>query len=266
MSCLEFPTALFSQSHRECRIPSIDNCMEITNIREAGENRGMWDIQYRWQPSSSRVLCITAKSSALTAITLELFLHFDLSSKFPVLLLLAISSSPFSYYFINMIDMNPSSLHNSAEVNGTQEREEAIMQQNKERLVKIAGAVRTILECIGEDPNREGLLRTPERYARALLFFTKGYGENLHDITNGALFSEDYHELVLVRDIEIFSLCEHHLVPFVGKVSLDVLVTTVCSHIDRYILDMSPTITSSGFLSSPVSRKCLRGGSRSKND
>lgn len=87
------------------------------------------------------------------------------------------------------------------------------------RLKKLSGAVRTILECIGEDPEREGLHGTPERYAKAMMFFTKGYEENLRDIVNGAVFKEDHDELVIVKDIEVYSLCEHHLVPFVGKVS-----------------------------------------------
>lgn len=97
---------------------------------------------------------------------------------------------------------------------------EATPEQAAERLKKLEGAVATILECVGEDPDREGLRRTPERYARAMLFFTKGYEENVRDLMNGAVFHEDHDELVMVKDIEIFSLCEHHMVPFTGKVSL----------------------------------------------
>ncbi|EMF12077.1 GTP cyclohydrolase I [Sphaerulina musiva SO2202] len=99
-----------------------------------------------------------------------------------------------------------------------QDREDP--EQAKARLQKLSGAVRTILECIGEDPDREGLHGTPERYAKAMMFFTKGYEENLRDIVNGAIFHENHDELVIVKDIEIYSLCEHHLVPFTGKVHI----------------------------------------------
>jgi GTP cyclohydrolase I len=84
----------------------------------------------------------------------------------------------------------------------------------------IATRIRTLLECIGEDPTREGLLETPARYAKAMLHFTKGYEENLHTIINNAVFTEDHDELVIVKDIEIFSMCEHHLVPFTGRMHI----------------------------------------------
>lgn len=88
------------------------------------------------------------------------------------------------------------------------------------KLNRISSAVREILECLGEDPNREGLLKTPERYAKALMWMTKGYKENLEEIVGSAIFQEQHDEMVIVKDIQIFSLCEHHLVPFVGTVSI----------------------------------------------
>lgn len=103
---------------------------------------------------------------------------------------------------------------------GSRQRRDETEEEKAARLEKLSGAVRTVLECLGEDPDREGLLSTPERYAKALLFFTKGYEENLRDIVNGAVFHEDHDELVIVKDIEIYSLCEHHLVPFTGKMHI----------------------------------------------
>ncbi|CAG8085742.1 unnamed protein product [Penicillium salamii] len=85
---------------------------------------------------------------------------------------------------------------------------------------RIATAVHTILDCLGEDPNRDGLLKTPNRFAKAMLFFTQGYHLNLVDVINEAVFEVDHNELVLVKGIEVSSLCEHHLVPFVGKIHI----------------------------------------------
>lgn len=115
------------------------------------------------------------------------------------------------------IDFDGLSWPSSGTLDRLRERESP--KEAEARLAKLSGAVRTILECIGEDPDREGLHGTPERYAKAMMFFTKGYEENLRDIVNNAVFKEDHDELVIVKDIEVYSLCEHHLVPFVGKVS-----------------------------------------------
>ena len=77
---------------------------------------------------------------------------------------------------------------------------------------------REMLCRIGEDPNRDGLQRTPERMEKSLQFLTKGYNEDARKILRGALFSVEYDEMVIVKDVEVFSLCEHHLLPFFGKV------------------------------------------------
>jgi GTP cyclohydrolase I len=81
----------------------------------------------------------------------------------------------------------------------------------------IADLVRKILVRLGEDPNREGLRRTPERFEKALRFLTKGYLQDHDKILNGAMFSVCYDQMVLVKDIEVYSMCEHHLLPFFGK-------------------------------------------------
>jgi len=81
----------------------------------------------------------------------------------------------------------------------------------------IADLVRKVITLLGEDPNREGLRKTPERFEKAMKFLTSGYHQNLDNVLNGATFSVHYDEMVVVKDIEFFSLCEHHLLPFFGK-------------------------------------------------
>ena len=78
-------------------------------------------------------------------------------------------------------------------------------------------AVRTMLLSVGEDPEREGLLKTPHRVAEAMRFLTQGYSQSLETIVNNAIFDEGHNEMVLVRDINFFSLCEHHMLPFMGR-------------------------------------------------
>ena len=82
---------------------------------------------------------------------------------------------------------------------------------------QIAGHIREILRLLGEDPEREGLLKTPERVAKALQFTTKGYEEDGVEIIRQAIFDEKYRQMVLVKDIELYSTCEHHMMPFIGK-------------------------------------------------
>ena len=82
---------------------------------------------------------------------------------------------------------------------------------------EIAVHVKEILRLIGEDPEREGLLKTPERVAKSLQFLTQGYAQNGTEIIHKAIFDEEYQQMVLVRDIELYSMCEHHMLPFIGK-------------------------------------------------
>ena len=81
----------------------------------------------------------------------------------------------------------------------------------------IAELMRKVIVLLGEDPNREGLRKTPERFEKALKYLTSGYQQNMESLLNGATFSVHYDEMVVVKDIEFFSLCEHHLLPFFGK-------------------------------------------------
>ena len=86
-------------------------------------------------------------------------------------------------------------------------------------------AFRTILNQVGEDPEREGLRDTPSRAAKAMEFLTKGYGETLESLVNDALFASDTSEMILVQDIELYSMCEHHMLPFIGKCHVAYLPT-----------------------------------------
>ncbi len=88
---------------------------------------------------------------------------------------------------------------------------------DSETTSEIAAHVKEILRLLGEDPEREGLIKTPERVAKSLQFLTKGYSQNGEMIVKSALFDEEYQQMVLVKDIELYSLCEHHMLPFLGK-------------------------------------------------
>jgi GTP cyclohydrolase I len=88
---------------------------------------------------------------------------------------------------------------------------------NQEKIDELMVHYREILRLLGEDPEREGLIKTPERVAKAMSFITKGYAQDPIAILRSAMFKEEYQQMVLVKDIELFSVCEHHMLPFIGK-------------------------------------------------
>ncbi len=92
-----------------------------------------------------------------------------------------------------------------------------IEEYDEKTTLELAKHVKAILELLGEDPEREGLVKTPERVAKAWQFLTQGYEQNGETIVRSAVFNEPYSQMVIVKDIELFSLCEHHMLPFIGK-------------------------------------------------
>jgi GTP cyclohydrolase I len=94
---------------------------------------------------------------------------------------------------------------------------EKIDRYNPELIANLSAHYKDILKQIGEVPGREGLLKTPERVAKALLYLTQGYDLDAKEILNSAMFREDYSQMVIVKDIEVYSMCEHHMLPFFGK-------------------------------------------------
>src|ERR1700748_2408520 len=92
-----------------------------------------------------------------------------------------------------------------------------IDRYNPELIDNLSGYYKEVLHQIGENPDREGLLKTPERVAKAMLYLTQGYDLNAKEILNSAMFKEEYSQMVIVKDIEVYSMCEHHMLPFFGK-------------------------------------------------
>lgn len=100
----------------------------------------------------------------------------------------------------------------------SKERAAVVELPRKSSGASIASHFKEIIKLLGEDPERDGLIRTPERVEKALHFLTNGYSADIGEIVNGALFDVKYDEVVIVRDIEFFSMCEHHMLPFFGKI------------------------------------------------
>jgi GTP cyclohydrolase I len=102
-------------------------------------------------------------------------------------------------------------------LNGKDGTYRKIEQFDSETTTKLGEYYKKIIELLGEDPNREGLSRTPHRVAKSMQFLLQGYDQNPEEILRSAMFKEDYRQMVIVKDIEIYSMCEHHMLPFIGK-------------------------------------------------
>ncbi|MGB0166535.1 MAG: GTP cyclohydrolase I FolE [Luteibaculum sp.] len=109
--------------------------------------------------------------------------------------------------------------HTTVSKNGHSEEEayERIEKYSEDSISKLSGYYKKVIEELGEDPNREGLLKTPERVSKAMQFLTHGYSLNPEEILKSAMFKEEYRQMVLVKEIELYSMCEHHMLPFFGK-------------------------------------------------
>jgi GTP cyclohydrolase I len=107
--------------------------------------------------------------------------------------------------------------NHETELEAAERRISRIPRCGAAKLASLENSYRNLLEAIGEDTQRDGLLRTPARAARAFEFLTNGYRQDLDEIINGAIFESDASEIVLVKDIELYSMCEHHLLPFIGR-------------------------------------------------
>ena len=105
-------------------------------------------------------------------------------------------------------------------------------EYNEQVTAELTGNFKNIIEQIGEDTGREGILKTPERAAKAMQFLTQGYRANPEEILKAAMFKEDYEEMVIVKDIELYSMCEHHMLPFFGKAHIGYIP-------DGYIVGLS---------------------------
>lgn len=108
-------------------------------------------------------------------------------------------------------------MSNPTDFNEELDRYKKVEQYDVDRVERIASHYNDILSAIGEDPNREGLIKTPERVAKALQYLTHGYDVDAAEVLRSAMFEEDYSQMVVVKDIEVYSMCEHHMLPFFGK-------------------------------------------------